>query len=39
VRKGDANDPRIVALVKALRTQKVKDYLISKYNGSFVPAF
>lgn len=39
VRKGDANDPRIVALVKALRTQKVKDYLIKKYNGSFVPAF
>lgn len=39
VRKGDANDPRVVALVKALRTQKVKDYLISKYNGSFVPAF
>ncbi len=39
VRKGDADDPRIVALVKALQTQKVKDYLISKYNGSFVPAF
>ena len=39
VRKGDANDPRVVALVKALQTQKVKDYLISKYNGSFVPAF
>jgi D-methionine transport system substrate-binding protein len=39
VRKGDANDPRIVALLKALQTQKVKDYLNSKYNGSFVPAF
>jgi len=39
VRKGDADDPRIVALVKALQTQKVKDYLISTYKGSFVPAF
>ncbi len=39
VRKGDADDPRIVALVKALQTQKVKDYLLSTYKGSFVPAF
>lgn len=39
VRKGDANDPRIVALVKALQTPKVKDYLLSTYKGSFVPAF
>ncbi len=39
VRKGDANDPRIVALVKALQSQKVKEYLIDTYKGSFVPAF
>lgn len=39
VRKGDANDPRVVALVKALQTQKIKDYMLKKYNGSFVPAF
>jgi len=39
VRKGDADDPRIRALVKALQSQKVKDYLYEKYQGSFVPAF
>lgn len=39
VRKGEALDPRITALVKALQSQKIKDYLISKYKGSFVPAF
>lgn len=39
VRKGDAKDWRVVALVKALQTEKVRDYLDSHYNGSFVPAF
>jgi D-methionine transport system substrate-binding protein len=39
VRKGDAKDWRVVALVKALQTAKVRDYLDSHYNGSFVPAF
>jgi D-methionine transport system substrate-binding protein len=39
VRKGDAGDWRVIALVKALQTDKVKDYLNKNYNGSFVPAF
>ena len=39
VRKGDATDWRVVALVKALQTDKVRDYLNKQYNGSFVPAF
>ncbi len=39
VRKGDAGDWRVVALVKALQTEKVRQYLNSKYNGSFVPSF
>lgn len=39
VRAGDANDPRIVALVKALQTEKVRQYLEQTFKGSFVPAF
>lgn len=39
VRKGDAKDWRVVALVKALQTEKVRQYLEKNYSGSFVPAF
>jgi len=39
VRKGDAKDWRVVALVKALQTEKVRQYLENNYSGSFVPAF
>jgi len=39
VRKGDTTDWRVVALVKALQTEKVRQYLNAKYNGSFVPSF
>ncbi len=39
VRSGDATDPRIVALVKALQSDKVRQYLEQTYKGSFVPAF
>ncbi len=39
VRKGDAKDWRVVALVAALQTEKVKNFLDSNYKGSFVPAF
>ncbi|MDP2791898.1 MAG: MetQ/NlpA family ABC transporter substrate-binding protein [Rectinemataceae bacterium] len=38
-RKGDANDWRVVALLKALQTEKVRAWLNGNYNGSFVPAF
>ncbi|WP_320130063.1 MetQ/NlpA family ABC transporter substrate-binding protein [uncultured Sphaerochaeta sp.] len=37
VKEGNQNDPRVVALVKALRGQKVKDYVASHYkNGEVV---
>jgi len=39
VRAGDTTDPRIVALVKALQTDKVRQYLERTFKGSFVPAF
>ena len=39
VRKGFENDPRIQALSKALRSQKVKDYINSHWEGSVVAVF
>ncbi|MDR2483740.1 MAG: MetQ/NlpA family ABC transporter substrate-binding protein [Treponema sp.] len=39
VQKGKESDPRIQALSKALRSQKVKDYINRTWNGSVVAAF
>jgi len=39
VQKGKENDPRIVALKNALRSQKVKDFIASHYNGGVVAIF
>jgi len=39
VLKGKENDPRIVALKKALLSQKVKDYINSQYDGGVVAIF
>jgi len=39
VRKGEAHDPRIQELAKALTSQKVKDFLLTTYKGAVVPAF
>jgi D-methionine transport system substrate-binding protein len=39
VKKGNENDPRIQALERALRSQKVKDYILNTYNGGVVPVF
>ena len=39
VRKGEAKDPRILALIEALHSQKVKDYILASYKGGVVPAF
>lgn len=37
VKKGNENDPRVVALVKALKSKKVADYVAKKYpNGEVV---
>lgn len=39
VRKGQSKDPRIVALVAALRSQKVKDFILKTYGGGVVAVF
>lgn len=39
VRKGDEKKEDIVKLVKALQSDKVKQYIISTYNGAVTPAF
>ncbi|MCL2479032.1 MAG: MetQ/NlpA family ABC transporter substrate-binding protein [Treponema sp.] len=39
VRKGMENDPRIKALETALRSQKVKDYINTHYEGGVVAVF
>ena len=39
VKEGHENDPAIVALVKALQSDTVKEFISSKYNGAVVPAF
>ncbi|MWV61568.1 hypothetical protein DCO58_08865 [Helicobacter saguini] len=39
VRKGDENRPDILALKKALQSEKVKKFIEDTYQGSVVPAF
>jgi D-methionine transport system substrate-binding protein len=39
VKKGNEKDPRILALAAALRSQKVKDFILANYNGGVVPVF
>ena len=39
VRKGMENDPRILALKKALLSQKVKDYINTHYDGGVAAVF
>jgi D-methionine transport system substrate-binding protein len=39
VKAGTSSDPRFQALVKALHSQKVKDFILSQYKGGVVPAF
>ena len=39
VRTGDENRPEIQALMKALKSEKVKKFINEKYNGAVVPAF
>ena len=39
VRKGNENDPRILALKEALQSQKVKDFILKNYDGGVVAAF
>ena len=39
VKEGHENDPAIQALVKALQSDKVKEYINSTYDGAVVPIF
>jgi len=39
VRKGNEQDPKIIALKNALLSQKVKDYITNNYNGGVVSIF
>ena len=39
VRRGNENDPRIVALRNALLSDKVRQFISSNYGGGVVPAF
>ena len=39
VRKGDENSPKTTALVNALKTDKVKQYIEDTYNGAVVAIF
>ncbi|MGP1367160.1 MAG: MetQ/NlpA family ABC transporter substrate-binding protein [Schwartzia sp. (in: firmicutes)] len=39
VRIGDEKRPEIEALMKALKSKEVKDFIASKYKGAIVPAF
>lgn len=39
VREGDENRPEIQSLMKALRSDKIKKFIESKYKGEVVPAF
>ena len=39
VRAGDEKRPEIEALMKALKSKEVKDFIESKYKGAIVPAF
>ena len=39
VREGDEKRPEIVALLKALQSKEVKEFIEKKYGGAIVPAF
>lgn len=39
VKEGHENDAKIQALAKALQSDKVKQFILKKYDGSIVPAF
>lgn len=38
VREGDENRPELQALIEALKSDKVKEFMIEKYEGAVVPA-
>jgi D-methionine transport system substrate-binding protein len=39
VNAGSGNDPRIVALIRALQSDTIREFLNTRYKGSVTPAF
>jgi len=39
VQRGNENDPRIIALRNALQSDRVRDFILERYDGGVVPAF
>ncbi|WP_069650693.1 MetQ/NlpA family ABC transporter substrate-binding protein [Caloranaerobacter ferrireducens] len=39
VRKGEENNPKLKALIKALQSEEVKKFIEKEYNGGVIPAF
>lgn len=39
VKRGKENDPKVLALIKALQSDDVKEFLKEKYKGAVIPAF
>ncbi|TKX29924.1 MetQ/NlpA family ABC transporter substrate-binding protein [Campylobacter estrildidarum] len=39
VKAGHENDPKIKALIKALQSDKIKQFILKKYENSIVPSF
>ncbi|WP_276882691.1 MetQ/NlpA family ABC transporter substrate-binding protein [Campylobacter cuniculorum] len=39
VKEGNENSPKTKALIKAIQSDKVKKFILEKYNGSVIPAF
>lgn len=39
VKEGDENSEKTQALIKALTSEKIKDFIEEKYQGVFVPVF
>lgn len=39
VRQGDQDRQEVLALMKALRSAKVRDYMVQRYQGGVIPAF
>lgn len=39
IRKGTENDDKLQKLVKALQSEKVKEFILNNYNGGVVPVF
>lgn len=39
IREGESADPRFIALDKALKSEKIRKYILENYNGGVVPVF